>query len=64
MNWFEILTGFTEDSYAPVQDRLQDEAIERALGVVADTGLDVRIVEHREVSHAVRGIIHRWNGGQ
>ncbi len=41
-----------------------DQAIERALGVVADVGLDVRIVGHREVSPAVRGIIHRWNGGQ
>ncbi len=28
MNWFEILTGFTEDSYASVQDRLQVEGDE------------------------------------
>lgn len=40
-----------------------DAAIERALGVVADAGLDVRIVGHREVSPAVHGMIRRWNGG-
>ncbi len=64
MNWFEILTGFTEDSYASVQDRLWVECSELALGVVADAGLDVQIVGHREASPAVHGIIHRWNGGQ
>jgi len=40
-----------------------DAAIERALGVVADAGLDVRIVGYREVSPGVHGIIHRWTGG-
>ncbi|WP_231748650.1 hypothetical protein [Mycobacterium sp. M26] len=38
-----------------------DEAIERALGVVEDAGLDVRIVGHREVSPGVHGIIRRWS---
>lgn len=38
-----------------------DAAIERALGVVADAGLDVRIVGHREISPEVQQIIDRWN---
>lgn len=38
-----------------------DHAIERALGIVADAGLDVRIVGYREISDGVRGIVDRWN---
>ncbi len=38
-----------------------DDAIERALGVVADAGLDVRIVGFREVDPGVRDIVDRWN---
>lgn len=38
-----------------------DAAIERALGVVADAGLDVRIVGHRDLDAGVRGIVKRWN---
>ena len=41
-----------------------DGAIERALGVVEDAGLDVRIVGYRDVAPGVHGIIHRWNGGR
>jgi hypothetical protein len=36
-----------------------DDAIERALGVVEDAGLDVRIVCHGGVSSGVRGIVDR-----
>ncbi|WP_167106423.1 hypothetical protein [Mycobacterium sp. DL592] len=46
------------------EDAWIDAAIERALGVVEDAGLDVRIVGHREVSPGVHGIIRRWNGGR
>ena len=37
-----------------------DAAIERAAGLVEDAGLDIRLVCHREVGPAVRGIIERW----
>lgn len=37
-----------------------DDAIERGLGVVADAGLDVRIVGHRDVAPGVAAIIERW----
>ena len=39
------------------------DAIERALGVVENAGLDVRIVGHREISPAIGQIIDRWAGG-
>lgn len=38
-------------------------AIERALGVVENAGLDIRIVGHREISPAIRQIINQWNMG-
>ncbi|MEZ0358919.1 hypothetical protein [Mycobacterium sp. SA01] len=38
-----------------------DDAIERALSVVEDAGLDVYIVGHRGVEPGVVGIIDRWN---
>lgn len=38
------------------------DATERALGIVEDAGLDVRIVGHRGVSTDVQGIIDRWSG--
>lgn len=37
-----------------------DGAIERALTVVADAGLDVRIVGYRDIGPGVRGIVERW----
>ena len=37
------------------------DAIEHGLGVVADAGLDVRIVGHREIGPGVARIIDRWN---
>jgi hypothetical protein len=37
-----------------------DAAIERAAGIVADAGLDIRVVCHREVSPGVREIVERW----
>ncbi len=42
------------------EDTWIDHAIERALGVVDDAGLDVRIVGHRGVPPEVKGIIDRW----
>lgn len=36
-----------------------DDAIERALGVVEDAGLDVRLVCHREIPPEVRRIVDR-----
>ncbi|AKK30249.1 hypothetical protein AB431_04745 [Mycobacterium sp. EPa45] len=38
-----------------------DHAIERALGVVKDPGLDVRIVGYRGVEPGVEDLIDRWN---
>lgn len=37
-----------------------DEAIDRALAVVADAGLDVRIVCHVQIPHEVRELVDRW----
>ncbi|WP_445166980.1 hypothetical protein ACTXG7_24650 [Mycolicibacterium sp. Dal123E01] len=37
-----------------------DHAIERALDVVADAGLDVYIVGHRDIEPGVRDIVDRW----
>lgn len=37
-----------------------DSAIERALGVVVDAGLDVRVVGYRGVAPGVEDIIDRW----
>lgn len=39
-----------------------DAAIERALGVVADAGLDVRMVGYHGVTPEIQGIIDRWAG--
>lgn len=39
-----------------------DDAIERALGIVEDAGLDVRIVCHGAVPAGVQGIVDRWAG--
>lgn len=38
-----------------------DEAIDRALGVVVDAGLDVRIVCHSHVTPEVRELAERWS---
>lgn len=38
-----------------------DHAIERALGIVQDAGLDVRFVGYRDVDPGAQDIIDRWN---
>lgn len=38
-----------------------DYAIERALGIVEDAGLDIRLVGYGRVSPDVQGIVDRWN---
>ena len=37
-----------------------NSAIERGLGLVGDSGLDVRLVCHRNVTPEVQGIVDRW----
>ena len=37
-----------------------DSAIERAMDVVNDAGLDIVFVEYRHISPAVRGIVDRY----
>jgi len=39
-----------------------DAAIERALGVVAEAGLDVRLVGHSRLDSGVQGVIDRFSG--
>ncbi len=43
-------------------ERWITDATERALRIVEDAGLDIRIVGHRDVSPEVQGIVDRWSG--
>ena len=41
-------------------DEWIDDAIDRALGIVADAGLDIALVCHRDVSNGVQALIDKW----
>jgi hypothetical protein len=57
--WAKVVAGATPQSVCAADDWI-DSAIERALGVVADAGLDIRIVSRGGISPSVQKIGDRW----